>query len=140
MQFTALLLPTFVQVALTLGLLIWLGSLRVTAVRSGAVDIRDIQRGEPGWPQPLIQIAHAYRSQLELPLLFYVLVVLALILGRATTTLVVLAWLFVIARLLHALILVTTNDVPRKFAVFTVGLSVLVVMWLIFGLSVLLDL
>ena len=140
MLFTALLLPTFVQVALTLGLLIWLGSLRVQAVRAGQVQIRDIALGQPNWPKPLLQVAKAYRSQLELPSLFYLLVVLALILGRATGVLVLLAWLFVLSRLLHALIEVTTNNVPRRFIVFSAGLAVLVVMWLLFAVSVILDL
>ena len=140
MLFTALLLPTFVQVALTLGLLIWMGSLKVRAVRAGEVQIRDIGLGQANWPKPILQVAGAYRNQLELPSLFYLLVVLALILGRATGVLVLLAWLFVLSRLLHALIQVTTNNVPRRFIVFSAGLAILVVMWLLFALSVILDL
>ena len=48
-------------------------------------------------------------------MLFYLLVVLAFFTARPTIALVVLAWLFVATRLLHALIHVTTNDVRRRF-------------------------
>src|SRR5581483_8575080 len=98
---TTVLLPVFVEVALTLGLLFWVGSMRVAAVRSGLVKTRDIALREPNWPPHILPVANAYQSQLELPGLFYLVSVLALFTGRASLLLVVLAWLFVVSRLLH---------------------------------------
>ena len=128
----AVLAPVFVEVALTFGLLFWVGALRVEAVRSGAVRSRDIALREPNWPPRILQVANAYQSQLELPLLFYLLSMLVLFTGRATVTLLVLSWLFVISRLLHSLVHVTTNNVPRRFFMFLIGATILLLMWLIY--------
>jgi hypothetical protein len=132
MSITAVLAPVFVEVALTFALLFWLGTLRVRLVRSGAVKPRDVALGEPNWPPQVLQIANAYRSQLELPVLFYLVLVLAAFSGRASVALMVLAWLFVAARLLHALVHVTTNNLARRFALFLAGAVILAVMWLLF--------
>lgn len=127
---TQVLAPVFVQVALTLVLLLWMGKLRVADVRGGSVRIGDIALGQPSWPQRTTQVSNAFRNQLELPLLFYLVTILALFTARAGTSLVVLAWLFVATRLLHALIHVTTNNVKRRFFLYAAGFVILVVMWI----------
>src|SRR5918997_397353 len=115
MTIDAILLPLFVQVGLTFFLLFWMGSVRVAAVRSREVRIPDIALGQPAWPERPTKIANAYHNQLQLPLLFYVLVILALFTRKADTLFVVLAWMFVTSRLAHAAIHVTGNDVQRRF-------------------------
>ena len=140
MSFNALLLPLFVQVALTLGLVFWTGVLRVQAIRSGATRARDIALGQPGWPEQTTKVTNAYANQLQLPVLYYLLVALVLLVAPATPGMVVLSWLFVLSRLLHALIHVTTNNVPRRFVVFVAGAVILTLMWLIFAATVLFGL
>jgi len=132
MSVAAVLAPVFVQIALTFGLLLWLGAVRLRALREKELHIRDVERGESRWPAPVTQIQNAYENQFELPVLFYVLVGLALVAGHATTTLVVLSWLFVVCRLGHALIHTTTNNVPPRFFAYCAGLAVLMVMWIWF--------
>lgn len=131
----AVLAPVFVQVTLTLGLLFWMGRLRVGAVRSGAVRMGDIALGQQNWPQQATQVGNSYRSQFELPVLFYLVSVLALFTARASVLLVVLAWLFVVSRLLHALIHVTTNNVPRRFFLFLAGAAILTLMWIVYAVD-----
>ena len=131
MSIIAVLAPLFVEVALTFALLFWLGTLRARLVRSGAVKPRDVALGEPNWPPQVIRIGNAYRDQLELPILFYLVLVLAAFSGRASVTLVVLAWVFVATRFLHALIHVTTNNLARRFALFLGGAAILALMWLL---------
>jgi hypothetical protein len=79
MTIQAVLAPLFVQVLLTFVLLFWMGSLRVFTVRRGEVRPGDIALREPNWPPRVQQVANAYHNQLELPLLFSVLTILALI-------------------------------------------------------------
>jgi hypothetical protein len=129
---TAILLPVFVQIALTFGLLFWMGSERIGALRERRLHIRDIALGEPNWPERATQLQRAYQNQFELPLLFYALVAFALVTGHATTPLTVLAWAFVISRLVHAFIHTTSNNVPQRFAAYCGGLAVLMLMWLWF--------
>jgi len=138
MTVSSLLLPVFVQVALTFGLLFWMASHRVTAIRSGSVKPRQIALREPNWPQRATQIANAFHNQLEIPLLFYVLVALILITRTQSDAFVILAWLFVLTRLLHAFIHTGSNQVDKRFYAMLAGVAVLVVMWVIFAARVLL--
>ncbi len=64
---------------------------------------RDIALREPNWPPHVAQVSNAYQNQLELPVLFYVLTILAWITRQADLLFVLLAWVFVALRLLHAL-------------------------------------
>jgi hypothetical protein len=128
----AVLAPVFVEVGLTFGLLLWLGAIRYNAVRSGLVRMRDVALREPNWPPQITQVMNAYKSQLELPLLFYLLSILVVFTARSTFTLLTLSWLFVISRFLHALVHVTTNNMPRRFILFLSGALILLLMWLLY--------
>jgi len=89
------------------------------------------------WPEHPTQIGNCYHSQFQIPLLFYVLVILAWITKQADLIFVVMAWIFVIARLAHAYIHTTSNHVPTRFWVFAVGMLVLLLMWIIFAVRIL---
>ena len=95
---------------------------------------------QPNWPPHVLQIVNAAHNQLELPLLFYVLTILSIMTRHADILFVVLSWIFVLSRLGHAYIHVTSNRVPRRGAIFGIGLLVLMIMWLIFIVRILLGL
>ena len=114
MMIQGILIPLFIDVALTFGLLLWLTAPGDTAA----------PRGEPG----------------ELGLLFYVLVALLLITKHADLLFVLLAWVFVVLRLARAYIHVTDNNVPRRGMVFLASAIVLAVMWAVFIVRILLGL
>jgi hypothetical protein len=137
MTIQSVLLPLFVQVALTFVLLIWAGWLRVDAVRGGAVKRGDVALREPNWPPRVLQVVYAYQSQLELPLLFYVLTILAWMTKQADFLFVMMAWIFVALRVVHALIHVTSNSLGQRAALFIVGAIVLALMWGIFMVRIL---
>ena len=86
---------------------------------------------EPNWPLRVLQIGNAFHNQLELPVLFYVVTLLALITETLDVTLYVLSWMFVLARYLHAYIHVTSNRLDRRTGVFGVGAIALLLMWVI---------
>ena len=79
----------------------------------------------------MLQIGNAFHNQLELPVLFYVVTLLALITETLDVTLYVLSWMFVLARYLHAYIHVTSNRLDRRTGVFGVGAIALLLMWVI---------
>lgn len=137
MSITAILLPVYVQVGLTVLLLLWMGSSRLGSLRGGEVRVKDIALGERNWPARILQIQNSYHNQFELPVLFYVLVVLALFTRKADMLFVVMSWMFVASRLVHAAIHVTSNKVSQRFMAFVVGVLILVAMWVIFGIRVL---
>jgi hypothetical protein len=137
MTIQMVLLPLFVEVTLTFGLLLWMGRARTSSVRRGETKIRDIALRQPAWPAQPTQISNCYDSQFQLPLLFYVLVILAWVTRQADLVFVVMAWIFVLARLAHAYVHTTSNHVPTRFWVFAVGMLVLLVMWIIFAVRIL---
>jgi len=135
----ALVYPVVVQVALTFGLLMWTGAARVGAIRRGEVKVEDIALGQDAWPPRVRQISNSYHNQFQLPLLFYLACGLALLSGKVSSLLVLLAWGFVAARIVHAVIHTTSNVVRQRFVAFLVGTSLLVVIWVVVTLAIILD-
>jgi hypothetical protein len=131
------LLPLFVEVILTFGLLFWAAALRVRDLQSGTVKPQDIALREPNWPGHTRQIAYSFSNQFELPVLFYVLTILAYFTHHAGTLFVILAWIFVVFRLLHAYVHATSNAVNIRGPLFGLSAVVLSIMWLIFMVQVL---
>jgi hypothetical protein len=137
MSVASLLLPLFVQVALTFALMLWMALLRVSAVQSRQVRPKDIALREPNWPERTTQIANAFHNQLELPVLYYVLVALILATGIDSTVFVWLSWAFVLSRLVHAYIHTGSNEVDKRFYAMATGMAILVVMWATFAVRIL---
>jgi hypothetical protein len=131
MSIQAILLPMFVQVALTFLLLFWMIALRLRVIRKGVVNPQQVALREPAWPPHVLQIGNAFHNQLELPVLFYVVVLLALVTKSLDVTLYVLMWMFVVTRLLHTGIHVTSNRLDHRTAMFMIGAVALALIWVI---------
>lgn len=137
MTLPSVLLPVFVQALLTFVLAFTMGARRLAAVRGGEVTREDVSLGQRAWPVPAQQASNAFSNQFELPVLFYVLVILAIITRKADLVFVVLSWVFVASRVVQAVVYVTTNHVPHRFAAYMVGVVALIVMWVVFAARIL---
>jgi hypothetical protein len=138
MSIPSVLLPVFVMVGLTFALLLGMVFARRSALVSRETKIRDIALGEPNWPVRTTQIGNCYRNQFEAPVLFYVLIALALPLRHADLVIVLLSWVFVVTRFVHAGVFVTSNDLKRRSLAWFSGVLVLFAMWIYFALKILL--
>ncbi|MFO1100381.1 MAG: MAPEG family protein [Xanthobacteraceae bacterium] len=139
MSLQAVLAPLFVQVVLTFALLVWLAYQRITLISSGVVKRTDIALREPNWPARTLQLQNAVSNQFEVPVLFYALAILSIVTRHADLAFVILAWVFVLLRIIHASIHVTDNDVRRRGLTFIAATTVLMVMWILFMLRILLG-
>jgi hypothetical protein len=137
MTVQAVLAPLFVLVAFTFAVLVWMGRVRLAAVRRGEVRVKDIALDQSNWPPRVQQISNCFDNQFQLPMLFYVLTILALFLRKADLLFVVMAWVFVVLRIVHAAIQVTSNHVGRRFQAFAAGAVVLLLMWVVFAVRIL---
>jgi len=137
MSLSAVLLPLFAEVILTFALMLRMGALRTADYRSGAVKPQDVSLRQPNWPARTMQAANSFANQFELPVLFYVLTTLEWVTRHAGVVFVVLAWIFVIFRVLQAYIHITSNIVRLRSAFFTVSAAALIVMWAIYIVQVL---
>jgi hypothetical protein len=138
MSVQMVLLPVFVLVGLTFALLLWMAGARRQALVGGETRVRDIALGQPNWPERATQIGNCFKNQFELPLLLYILIAVALPLRRADLVIVLLSWVFVVTRFVHAGIFVTHNDLNQRSLAWFAGVVVLFAMWLYFALKILL--
>ena len=108
------LLPVFVLVILTLVVLLWSARGRPSAeARSGAAGSLDLQ------------------------LLFYILIALALPLRHADLVIVLLSWVFVVTCVVNAGLLSAIDNNRRSLA-WNAGALILLAMWIYFALRILL--
>jgi hypothetical protein len=137
MSIQAVLLPVFVQVALTFVLLFAMGGARFFAFRAKEVKILDLPASQYQWPARASQVSRSFHNQLETPMLFYVLVALAIITKKDDFLFVVLSWIWVGLRIAHVLVHTTSNRISLRFPLFLASVVVLMIMWAIFALRVL---
>ena len=113
-----------------------MGALRQGDFRSGTVKGQDVALREPNWSKRTLQVSYSFANQFELPILFYVLTILEWVTRQAGYTFVVLAWIFVLCRVLQAFIHTTSNLYRLRSTFFSVGAVVLMVMWALFIVGV----
>jgi hypothetical protein len=138
MSVQMVLLPVFVQVGLTFFLLLWMAGVRRNALVSGETKMRDIALRQPNWPPRATQFGNSFANQFEIPVLFYILIAIALPLRHADLVIVMLSWVFVVTRFAHAGIFVTSNDVRLRSLAWFAGVLVVLAMWVYFALKILL--
>ncbi len=132
------LLPVFVLVGLAFFLLLWMATARGQALKGRETNLKDVALGQAKWPTRTAQIGDCFSNQFEIPVLFYILIALALPLRHADLFIVLMSWVFVVLRFIHAGIFVTTNNVRQRGLVWFSGVLVLLAMWLYFALRILL--
>jgi hypothetical protein len=140
MTIPMILAPLFVQVLLTFAVMLGMMVFRGTALTSGETRLESIAMREPNWPHRAALFGNSFSNQFELPVLFYVLTILAMQTRHADLTFVVMAWIFVVLRILQAAVHVTSNNVRFRGAFFGLGAILLLVMWVIFIVRILLGL
>lgn len=134
-----LILCVAAQVLLTMAILVWMGMERVPRVMRGEIAMKDIAVERDAYPLRARLLSNNFDNQFQLPVLFYVAVLLALWSGGTGWVEVILAGAFVILRCVHAGIHVTTNQLFRRFAVYSAGLVVLVLLWVWLVIRILLN-
>jgi hypothetical protein len=123
MSASVVLLPVFVLVGLTFVFFFWTGS-----GRRGLLTGRAASASEVG---------AALYDPLQLAMLFYVLIAIAMPLRHADLIIVLLSWVFVVTRLFHAGIFVAPSDGKIGSLAYYSGALVLFAMWLYFALRIL---
>lgn len=134
-----LLLPALIHVGLVFFLVFMTGSGRVAAARRGEVRLKDIALDGSKWPDQLRKRANNYQNQFELPVLFYALIAFLLATRLVDAVQVILAWVFLITRLVHTYIHIGRNVVIDRFYAFVASVVALLAMWVWFALRILLG-
>ena len=135
MQLYHLIYPMAALVFLTFIMLYLLWVLRVKAVRAREISPRYFKLNRGGeLPEGVTAVTQNYNNLLELPILFYAVCIVAIILdlispNQSAEYFIYHAWTFVALRFLHTYIHTTYNHILHRLYVFALSSFVLLSMW-----------
>jgi len=134
-----ILMPAIALVAVTFVVWCWMYFTRVRFIRANRIDLNSIATRECGTArlEPVAGPSDNFQNLLEMPVLFYVLIILLLDTGHASSGFVTAAWAFVGLRTLHSAIHCTYNDVMHRFTVYALSSLLLWGMWAAFAVTLL---
>jgi hypothetical protein len=126
---TQILYPVFAMFLLVALVLSRMRSMRFGAVRRGEVSARFYRAFEGTEPEALRVVGRHFTNLFEMPVLFYVGVVLTYVTHQVTWWMVGLAWAYVALRYVHSWIHLGANDVMQRVTAYFASGLVLAVMW-----------
>ena len=129
-----LLLPAFIHVGWVYLIAVRMGGAKQRALRQGRVKLSEVALDNSRWPDEVRKINNNYNNQFELPVLFYAILPLLVVLAKADWLQVALAWGFVASRILHSQIHTGSNAIMRRGFAFVLGFVAVGLMWAWFGL------
>ena len=134
----AIFLPALAMVALTLVVWFRMYFMRIAQMKRDRIHPQAVASSAQS--AALLTDSRAadnFRNLFELPVLFYLALVVAAVSGLVTGTLLVLAWLFVALRVLHSAIHCTYNKVMHRFKAYLAGGMVLWAIWVLLAMGLL---
>ncbi|RJY08680.1 MAPEG family protein [Aurantiacibacter aquimixticola] len=133
-----LLQPVIVLAAWTMVMWLWMYVTRLPAMSKAGVDPDSLARDphaslDTALPPKVQWKAHNYNHLHEAPTVFYALALALALLDLAAglpqwiaSSAVVLAWAYVVLRILHSLVQALINKVVQRFAIFSLSSLVLI--------------
>lgn len=127
----AIFYPLLLLVALTAVVWVRMYITRLTEIRRLRLPLQDYADAAQA-EKALSAVAAPsdnFSNLFEIPVLFYVLVVLVYVTGSSDGLYLAGAWLFVLLRVVHSLIHLTSNRVKYRFFAYFIGTVLMWLMW-----------
>jgi hypothetical protein len=135
-----LIYPMFAMVILTVSVLFRLFRARVRAISNGEVNANYFRTYQEGVePASSAKLARQFTNLFEAPVLFYVVCLAAMVLDRGSIVMLVLAWLYVLARAVHTYVHTGGNRLRHRLAVYFASWLVLLAIWIVLVVSIALS-
>jgi hypothetical protein len=130
----AIFLPALAMVALTFTVLAVMFRRRVAQMKRDRVHPQTVATSQQT-AVLFTDVAPAdnFRNLFEMPVLFYLAVVVAAMTDQVTMPVLVLAWGYVFARVLHSAIHCTYNKVMHRFRAYALSVFLLLALWCVLG-------
>lgn len=125
-----LIYPALAQILWTFVVLVIMFQRRRKALAGREVSMADVAVSTERYPEPARLAAANFSNQFETPVLFFVLLLLAMHVGATGYAMAALAWGFVATRVIHTLIHTGSNRLKLRASVFGLGVLLLFVMWI----------
>jgi len=139
-QTTHLVMACSALALLTFGVGIHMYRARIREMKTDRIHPQSVAlSAEKGDRLKDTRAADNFSHLFELPVLFYVLCVLAIASQQIPGWLPIAAWIFVVSRFIHSFIQCTYNKVMHRFVIFVAGFFLLALMWIGFLISILVS-
>lgn len=130
----AIFLPALAMVALTFIVLGVMFKRRVAQMKRDRIHPQKVATSQQAAALYTdVAPADNLRNLFEMPVLFYLALVVAAMTAQVTTPVLTLAWTFVVARALHSCIHCTYNKVMHRFRAYALSVFVLLALWCVLG-------
>lgn len=114
-----LILPMLIQMSIPVVILYMLAFRRVSAIKK-AGGISGLRKAG-GFSVSIMNMSDNLKNQFEFPVIFYALSLLFIFSGETPQAVIIAAWVFVVSRILHAIVQCTNNVIfPTRFLIFFV--------------------
>lgn len=133
---TQIFWPMVAHVVLVYAVYLVMFRRRVGAIRSGEAQASQF-RDRGGDPESSASSSANLMNQFELPVLFHVVCLALFVTVGVSWFALVLAWLFIASRYVHAWVHLTSNRIRHRNPAFIAGAAVLVLLWIYFALRLL---
>ena len=131
--------PCFSLLILSVLVLLRMFILRLKAVKDGRVDVKHFKTysyAENNLPIEMLQASRNFTNLFEVPTLFYMISLFALITQSVDRNLLILAWGYVLARYIHSFVHLTSNKIMPRMLSYMVSWLFLIAMAVIVALRV----
>ena len=132
---TAIFWPVLAQVLLIYVVYLTVSARRIGAIKAGTAKPSDFKVPEIE-REPSATAVRNLSTQFELPVLFFAACLSLYVTGAAGTAALVAAWAFVLVRVVHAYVHLTSNRVLLRRRLFIVSLAVNLVQWLLLAIHI----
>lgn len=128
---TSIVYPMAAMVGFTFLFLVFMAWTRIQEVRKGNVKATYFKTYDDGQPSRIVRQTERHFSNLfELPVIFYATCLTIMVMGLDSQMTVICAWLFVIARVIHAYIHVGANKIYPRMGIYFFSWLVVLTMWI----------
>lgn len=124
-----------IQMGLTFVLLVAMGLRRAGELRADPSLWGRIGLDTSHYSEGIQKLANNFQNQFQVPVLFYVACIMALLFSVTGPVMGALAWGFVITRVGHTIVHTTSNIVRIRAALYFLGVLLLVAMWVLIALG-----
>jgi len=131
----AIFWPVMAQVLLTYVIYLTVSARRVGAVKAGTATASDFKVPSIE-PEPSATAARNLSNQFELPVLFFAASLSLFVTGGAGLAAIVVTWAFVLSRVAHAYVHLTSNRLKIRRPLFIVSLLINLVQWLLLAIHI----
>ena len=130
----AIFLPALAMVALTFIVLAVMFSRRVAQMKRDRIHPQKVATSQQAAALYAdVAPADNFRNLFEMPVLFYLALVVAALTAQVSSLVLGLAWTYVAARVLHSAIHCSYNKAMHRFRAYALSVFVLLALWCVLG-------